>query len=68
LFRYIKGQKFGRHVDESIVFANSETKYTLLIYLSGSDSKSSNQEALSGGETIFYGEFCDLCFIKTCEL
>eukprot|EP00210_Caulerpa_lentillifera_P005790 g5536.t1 len=56
-YKYSKGQKFGRHVDDSVSFENSETKYTLLIYLSGSGpSHSIKQDSLSGGETIFYGK------------
>jgi predicted 2-oxoglutarate/Fe(II)-dependent dioxygenase YbiX len=44
-YRYGKGQRFGRHVDESVeAFPDGVTKYTLLIYLSD----------LMGGETVFY--------------
>lgn len=46
LYRYSVGQRFGRHIDESVAVDkfNGETKYTLLIYLSEP----------SGGETVFY--------------
>lgn len=44
-YRYGKGQRFGRHVDDSVeVSPNGVTKYTLLIYLSD----------VVGGETVFY--------------
>lgn len=63
--RYVPGQKFGRHIDESVeIGAREVTLYTLLIYLSGafpstSSSKSINrakgESVLVGGETVFYG-------------
>lgn len=44
--RYNRGQRFGRHIDESVELGGGRyTKYTLLIYLS----------TPSGGETVFYG-------------
>ncbi|KAK6250518.1 hypothetical protein SCA6_004523 [Theobroma cacao] len=65
-YRYKVGQRFGRHIDESVdLGAGKCTHYTLLIYLSGGSktngkSDSSNQkdsvsEPLVGGETVFYG-------------
>lgn len=47
MYRYTKGQRFGRHIDESAEVSPGQwTAYTLLIYLSG---------GLAGGETVFYG-------------
>ncbi|OMO97950.1 Prolyl 4-hydroxylase, alpha subunit [Corchorus olitorius] len=65
-YRYKVGQRFGRHIDESVNLGEGKrTIYTLLIYLSGgsktkgrSDSsniKDSTSEPLIGGETVFYG-------------
>lgn len=67
-FRYSAGQHFGRHIDESVDLEDGKrTHYTLLIYLSGSNTKSnsksnsskkndsSSAEPLVGGETVFYG-------------
>ncbi|CAN1267408.1 hypothetical protein LINPERPRIM_LOCUS12815 [Linum perenne] len=62
-YRYKVGQRFGRHIDESVdLDGGKRTYYTLLIYLSGGSSKgkSSSQkdtsmEPLVGGETVFYG-------------
>ncbi|CAO2821089.1 unnamed protein product [Amaranthus hypochondriacus] len=63
-YRYKAGQRFGRHIDESVDLGDGKhTFYTLLIYLSGSpqskgknDVKSqSNSDPLVGGETVFYG-------------
>ncbi|XP_072963140.1 uncharacterized protein [Typha angustifolia] len=56
LYRYTVGQRFGRHIDESVDLGEGQkTQYTLLIYLSG---KSSNQDSstLVGGETVFYDQ------------
>lgn len=62
--RYKAGQRFGRHIDESVDLGGGKhTHYTLLIYLSGgpqpkgkSDVKSlGNTDPLVGGETVFYG-------------
>lgn len=64
ILRYKVGQRFGRHIDESVDLGDGKlTHYTLLIYLSGSpqskgktDLKSlGNTEPLVGGETVFYG-------------
>ncbi|THG19824.1 hypothetical protein TEA_028913 [Camellia sinensis var. sinensis] len=65
IYRYKVGQRFGRHVDESVDLGEGKrTHYTLLIYLSGgfkpkpkndnSDPQDSS-EPLIGGETVFYG-------------
>jgi predicted 2-oxoglutarate/Fe(II)-dependent dioxygenase YbiX len=55
-YRYTEGQRFGRHIDESVDLGDgSRTLYTLLIYLSGKGSaKESSGQALVGGETVFY--------------
>ncbi|KAI6696256.1 hypothetical protein NL676_016375 [Syzygium grande] len=64
-YRYKAGQRFGRHIDESVDLGEGKrTHYTLLIYLSGgSKSKAKNgssnrsnspSEMLVGGETVFY--------------
>lgn len=65
LYRYKVGQRFGRHIDESVDLGyGKHTHYTLLIYLNGdvdskpqSDMNSSDDssESLVGGETVFYG-------------
>lgn len=45
--RYVRGQHFGRHIDEAVEAVPGKwTQFTLLIYLSG---------GLAGGETVFYG-------------
>ncbi|GAB2227746.1 hypothetical protein Droror1_Dr00009573 [Drosera rotundifolia] len=63
-YRYKVGQRFGRHVDESVNLGDRRhTHYTLLIYLSGgSNTKGkgsadsfADSEPLVGGETVFYG-------------
>ncbi|GAB2294065.1 hypothetical protein Dimus_028282 [Dionaea muscipula] len=59
-YRYKVGQRFGRHIDESVDLGDRRhTQYTLLIYLSGGlNSKGKNSgdtETLVGGETVFYG-------------
>ncbi|KIY94872.1 hypothetical protein MNEG_13090 [Monoraphidium neglectum] len=37
-YRYAAGQKFGKHIDDSVQLAPGRvTRYTLLLYLSGSD-------------------------------
>uniref|UniRef100_A0A0E0K802 Prolyl 4-hydroxylase alpha subunit domain-containing protein n=1 Tax=Oryza punctata TaxID=4537 RepID=A0A0E0K802_ORYPU len=55
-YRYTEGQRFGRHIDESVNLGDgSRTLYTLLIYLSGKgNAKESSGQALVGGETVFY--------------
>ncbi|VFQ82363.1 unnamed protein product [Cuscuta campestris] len=65
-YRYKAGQRFGRHIDESVDLGEGQfTHYTLLVYLSGRGFKSkakvdknaqdSLTEPLVGGETVFYG-------------
>ncbi|CAL4937328.1 unnamed protein product [Urochloa decumbens] len=57
-YRYTEGQRFGRHIDESVDLGDgTKTYYTLLIYLSGKGSaKDSSGTALVGGETVFYDQ------------
>ncbi|KAI4347483.1 hypothetical protein L6164_008293 [Bauhinia variegata] len=66
LYRYKVGQRFGRHIDESVDLGQGKrTYYTLLVYLSGGNkSKNKNDsinptdssvDPLVGGETVFYG-------------
>ncbi|ESW15352.1 hypothetical protein PHAVU_007G065700 [Phaseolus vulgaris] len=69
LYRYKIGQRFGRHIDESVNIGDGKrTYYTLLVYLSGgpgelkskpkndsSNSLVSSVDPLVGGETVFYG-------------
>ncbi len=57
--RYEKGDQFGQHVDVSTKGGEGEeTEFTLLIYLNGSETQADlddlGQEALQGGETIFW--------------
>lgn len=51
VYRYTKGHHFGQHYDESVKVnsptVKGETKWTLLIYLTGG-------EEFVGGDTIFY--------------
>ncbi|CAJ1977115.1 unnamed protein product [Sphenostylis stenocarpa] len=68
-YRYKIGQRFGRHIDESVNLGDGKrTYYTLLVYLSGglgelkskpkndsSNSSVSSVDPLVGGETVFYG-------------
>ncbi|KAH3682826.1 hypothetical protein WICPIJ_006201 [Wickerhamomyces pijperi] len=53
VYRYEKGHHFEKHYDESVKVSTSnlkgQTKWTLLIYLTGGDE-------LLGGDTIFYDE------------
>lgn len=68
--RYGLGQRFGKHVDDSVDFGDGTfTEYTLLIYLTGSgnsaasktkgktstQTQSKESSTLAGGETTFYG-------------
>ncbi|XP_010255579.1 PREDICTED: uncharacterized protein LOC104596209 [Nelumbo nucifera] len=64
-YRYKVGQRFGRHIDESVDLGDGrQTHYTLLIYLSGgsrqkangdrTNNRDSSEEPLVGGETVFY--------------
>mmetsp|Transcript_39959 Transcript_39959/g.92035 ORF Transcript_39959/g.92035 Transcript_39959/m.92035 type:complete len:251 (-) Transcript_39959:49-801(-) len=48
VYRYVPGDVFGQHIDQSNVARAGRTEYTLLIYLTGS------AEGLQGGETAFY--------------
>ncbi|KAL7107216.1 hypothetical protein ACP275_06G040200 [Erythranthe tilingii] len=66
-YRYTAGQRFGRHIDESVDLGEGMcTHYTLLIYLSGDSGKTKaklknevgsrdSADQLVGGETVFYG-------------
>ncbi|KAL2324484.1 hypothetical protein Fmac_023542 [Flemingia macrophylla] len=68
-YRYNVGQRFGRHIDESVNLGDGKrTYYTLLVYLSGGPgehkSKPKNNlrntavpsfDPLAGGVTVFYG-------------
>lgn len=65
LYRYTSGQSFGKHVDGSIEDneGRGETKFTVLIYLTGAKESNVSSEdptaaanALRGGETIFYSD------------
>mmetsp|Transcript_38291 Transcript_38291/g.50464 ORF Transcript_38291/g.50464 Transcript_38291/m.50464 type:complete len:264 (+) Transcript_38291:33-824(+) len=52
LYKYEAGQRFGRHVDESVEDESGRrSEYTVLIYLSGGAESSYPVE---GGETVFY--------------
>ena len=54
--RYVQGQRFGRHFDDSVDLGQGRvTAYTLLIYLSGGCEDRGIAERLVGGETAFYG-------------
>lgn len=64
--RYKVGQRFGRHIDESVDLGDGKrTYYTLLVYLSGGLKSSPKNvtksqgdlsvDPLVGGETVFYG-------------
>ncbi|CAA7391822.1 unnamed protein product [Spirodela intermedia] len=69
-YRYKVGQRFGRHIDESVDLGRGrKTQYTLLIYLSGrraapgerndprrGGGDPSPPSALVGGETVFYDD------------
>lgn len=53
--RYVEGQRFGRHFDDSVdLGAGRVTTFTLLVYLSGGETPS-GRGRLVGGETVFYG-------------
>ena len=62
--RYERGNKFGKHVDESVKIGSKDTRYTLLVYLSGRQDEKGKDTAgalratglLQGGETLFYGK------------
>eukprot|EP00994_Dinema_validum_P007396 NODE_604_length_1509_cov_46.637671_g445_i0.p1 GENE.NODE_604_length_1509_cov_46.637671_g445_i0~~NODE_604_length_1509_cov_46.637671_g445_i0.p1 ORF type:complete len:264 (+),score=35.13 NODE_604_length_1509_cov_46.637671_g445_i0:100-891(+) len=52
LYRYVPGQRFGKHYDESCEEDGATSQLTLLLYLS--DSGSEQGQGLEGGETKFY--------------
>jgi len=55
VFRYVAGQRFGKHVDDSVELGRGRaTAYTLLVYLSGGEA-AAGPARLAGGETVFYG-------------
>lgn len=59
LYRYDQGQKFGKHIDESVYVSKpirGHTEYTLLIYLTGGKNDTYSKNPLKGGETKFYDE------------
>lgn len=53
IYKYGKGQRFGKHIDESVKGTRGTTEYTLLIYLS----------SCGGGETMFY-DHRGKCIVK----
>ncbi|KAJ0960989.1 hypothetical protein J5N97_001024 [Dioscorea zingiberensis] len=66
-YRYKVGQRFGRHIDESVNLGEGRrTQYTLLIYLTGDScskmsigldkNQDSSAQSLVGGETVFYDQ------------
>ena len=61
--RYVPGQHFGKHVDDSVEASPGHwTKYTLLIYLSDASN------GLIGGETAFFGpSYCDIHLLRPAE-
>lgn len=54
-YRYLRGHRFGEHVDVSSRGdgGESETEYTLLLYLNSSGADAGDG-ALQGGETVFW--------------
>ncbi|KNC84369.1 hypothetical protein SARC_03414 [Sphaeroforma arctica JP610] len=68
LYKYGPGQRFGRHVDESVVDSNGrKSVYTVLVYLNGHNEDNTSEtprsgdgadleaiNTLVGGETKFY--------------
>ncbi|KAG5187270.1 hypothetical protein JKP88DRAFT_307477, partial [Tribonema minus] len=57
LYRYCVGQRFGKHIDESVLdpTTGATSEYTLLLYLNGAGSPVRGEEGpLAGGETLFY--------------
>ena len=49
VYKYVVGQSFGQHVDESVEEAGGWSEYTMLVYLNGGEGSD-----LRGGETVFY--------------
>mmetsp|Transcript_35710 Transcript_35710/g.65537 ORF Transcript_35710/g.65537 Transcript_35710/m.65537 type:complete len:287 (-) Transcript_35710:13-873(-) len=56
LYRYVKGQRFGQHVDGSRaeLSLGGHTHFTVLVYLNDRDTATTDAEPLKGGETIFW--------------
>lgn len=60
LYRYCKGQRFGKHVDEVTRFPNhTQSEFTLLLYLNGGEAAEATGQPLEGGETVFYERASD---------
>eukprot|EP00928_Gymnodinium_smaydae_P088236 TRINITY_DN72347_c0_g1_i1.p1 TRINITY_DN72347_c0_g1~~TRINITY_DN72347_c0_g1_i1.p1 ORF type:complete len:287 (+),score=45.25 TRINITY_DN72347_c0_g1_i1:238-1098(+) len=55
VYRYVKGQRFGQHVDGSRdePSLGGRTHFTVLVYLNGGD-RDSQERRVKGGETIFW--------------
>ena len=79
--RYGPGQRFGKHVDDSVNLGHGiSTEYTLLVYLTGSGSTAvckikgrssvhgKDSSALVGGNTVFYGVHQELLPASVLEL
>ena len=50
MFRYVAGQRFGKHMDDSVELGSGRTTaYTLLVYLSGGEA-AAGRARLAGGE------------------
>lgn len=65
VYRYVVGQRFGKHVDESVEDESGHmSQWTVLIYLNGGHAEGergseagggeAEEEPLRGGETVFY--------------
>lgn len=62
IYRYLPGQCFGKHIDESNIDPQGRgaTQLTVLVYLNGeeglasSKTQTTNTNSLSGGNTVFY--------------
>lgn len=79
IYRYCVGQRFGKHIDESVEDENGcVSNWTVLIYLNGGTaeglpqagggaggSSGEGEEALRGGETVFYK--VRWLFIRVCK-
>ena len=74
--RYGPGQRFGKHVDDSVDLGGGiVTEYTLLIYLTGSGNlavskpkgkllnQGKDSSVLTGGETTFYGTLISTSYV-----
>merc|ERR1712203_89821 len=55
LYRYIRGQRFGQHVDGSRdePSLGGRTHFTVLVYLNGGDQDPPESQ-IKGGETVFW--------------